>query len=90
MPVSEPGISPMLADEDDAPPWSDEAFGRAELRDGGVLVRAAHGTLTRSDPPAVERQVTLHLDARMLEHFRANEPGWEERINAALRQVSQT
>lgn len=38
-------------------------------------------------PPAKE-MVTLRLDRDVLEHFQADGPGWQERINEALRQVA--
>jgi uncharacterized protein (DUF4415 family) len=37
--------------------------------------------------PNAKEQVTLRLDREVLEHFQADGPGWQERINAALRQV---
>jgi uncharacterized protein (DUF4415 family) len=47
----------------------------------------------RSATPAVERPalpnakelVTLKLDSEVLAHFQAGGPGWQERINDALR-----
>ena len=57
-------------DEDDAPAWSDEAFSHAELRHGDSVLRPAQGTLTRRGrPPSkdVKRQVTLRLDADVIE-----------------------
>jgi uncharacterized protein (DUF4415 family) len=49
----------------------------------------------RSATPAVERPalpnakelVTLKLDSEVLAHFQAGGPGWQERINDALRAV---
>lgn len=37
-------------------------------------------------PPGRE-QVTLRIDSDILEHFQADGPGWQDRINAALRCV---
>ncbi|MFZ4534283.1 MAG: BrnA antitoxin family protein [Alsobacter sp.] len=37
--------------------------------------------------PNAKEQVTLRLDRDVLEHFQADGAGWQERINAALRQV---
>src|SRR5271156_1172297 len=55
-----------LLEEDDAPPWSDEVFKRAELREGDKVIRRASGTLTRRGRPKLEkpkRQGTLRRDA---------------------------
>ncbi len=37
--------------------------------------------------PAAREMVTLRLDRDVLEHFQADGPGWQERINQALRQA---
>jgi uncharacterized protein (DUF4415 family) len=42
-------------------------------------------------PPAVpgaREMVSLRLDRDVLEHFQAGGPGWQDRINAALRTVA--
>lgn len=76
-------------DWDDVPEWSDEAFDRAEISIGGTVIRPATGTLTRAGRPplgtAAKQQVTLRLDPDVVEKFRADGPGWQSRINAALR-----
>ena len=38
--------------------------------------------------PRAKEQVTLRIDHDMLDFFQADGPGWQERINAALRKVS--
>lgn len=35
--------------------------------------------------PGAKEQVSLRLDREVLEHFQADGPGWQDRINAALR-----
>lgn len=37
--------------------------------------------------PGVREQVTLRIDQDVLERFRATGPGWQDRINAALRKA---
>jgi uncharacterized protein (DUF4415 family) len=42
-------------------------------------------------PPAVpgaREQVSLRLDRDVLDHFQGDGPGWQERINAALRKAA--
>jgi uncharacterized protein (DUF4415 family) len=38
--------------------------------------------------PNSREQVTLRLDRAVLEHFQADGPGWQDRINAALKQLT--
>ena len=38
--------------------------------------------------PGVKEQVTLRLDREVLDFFQEGGPGWQERINAALRKVA--
>ena len=35
--------------------------------------------------PGARQSVTLRIDEAALEHFQADGPGWQDRINAALR-----
>ncbi|MGA0564495.1 BrnA antitoxin family protein [Ancylobacter sp. VNQ12] len=38
--------------------------------------------------PNAKEQVSLRLDRDVLEHFQEEGPGWQERINAALRKAA--
>ncbi len=42
----------------------------------------------RSAPPEGKEMVSLRLDRAVLEHFQDDGPGWQDRINAALRTVA--
>jgi uncharacterized protein (DUF4415 family) len=72
-------------DPDDVPELTDAYFDRADLYHGEVLIR-------RGRPPlaAPKRQVTLRLSPEVIEHFKAGGPGWQTRIDDALRQVITT
>ena len=77
-------------DPDDAPEWSDDVFERAAIYHGDQLIRPAQGTLTRRGRPKLEtptRQVTLRLDQEVVDGFRETGPGWQGRINEALRKA---
>lgn len=78
-------------DPDDAPPWADDVWDRAEIRRGGKIIRAATGTLTRprGRPPVEEpkEKLTMRLDADIVRHFRESGPGWQSRINDALKEI---
>ena len=39
-------------------------------------------------PPAGKDMVTLRLDRAVLEHFQEDGPGWQDRVNAALRRAA--
>ena len=79
-------------DPDDAPELTEEIARRAELAIGGTIVRPATGTLTRVGRPpqgaAAKAQVTLRLDPDVIAKFRADGPGWQSRMNAALRKAA--
>ena len=84
------GTSSSWVDPEDAPEWSDDVFERAAIYEGDKLIRPAQGTLTRRGRPRLDnpkRQVTLRLDAEVLDGFRETGPGWQGRINEALRKA---
>jgi uncharacterized protein (DUF4415 family) len=82
-------------DPDDAPELTEEFFRHAEIAIGGKVIRPATGYLgpngvVRGRPPArgvAKRQVTLRLDPDVIERFREGGPGWQGRINEALRKA---
>lgn len=77
-------------DPDEAAEWSDDAFTRAEVRDGEKLVRPAGGTLTKRGRPRLDQpkqQITLRLDKSVIDRFRESGPGWQGRINEALKKA---
>jgi len=39
-------------------------------------------------PPGVKETVSLRIDRDVLDHFQADGPGWQDRINAALRKAA--
>lgn len=76
-------------DPDDAPEWSDEMFDRAELAENGKVLRAATGTVRGRGRPRVEapkRQVSVRLDQDVLTGLKNLGPGWQGRMNEALRE----
>lgn len=38
--------------------------------------------------PGAKEQVSLRIDRDVLDHFQADGPGWQERINDALRKAA--
>ena len=77
------GSESEWVDPDEAPPLTREWFERADLYRGDNLVR-------RGRPKSVspKQAVNLRLDADVLEYFRKTGPGWQSRINEALRKAA--
>lgn len=97
MTESKPDTESEWVDPDDAPEWTEEMFEAAAFSIGGKLIRPATGVLTKDGvrpigrPPVGEQaktQVTLRLDPEVIARFKAGGPGWQTRINAALRQAA--
>ena len=78
-------------DPDDAPEWTDDQFDRAEIAIGGKVIRPANGTLTKPGrPKKADAKVSVHLrlSPEVITHFRARGPGWQTRIDEALRRAA--
>lgn len=67
-------------DPDDAPELDDDFFEEADEYRGDKLVRRGR---PRSERP--KEHITIRLDQDVLEAFRASGPGWQTRINKALK-----
>lgn len=70
-------------DPDDAPRLTREWFETADLYDGNKLIRRGR---PKSDAPKLA--TSLRLDPDVLDHYRATGPGWQSRINQALRKAA--
>lgn len=82
MSESAAGLDDSWVDPDDAPEWTAEMFERADVMLGDTVIR-------RGRPPgSTKQQVSLRLDTAILDAFRAGGPGWQTRINDALRKAA--
>lgn len=70
-------------DPDEIPELTQEWFDSADYYEGGKLVRPG-----RPMAAAPKEAISLRLDPDVLAHFRATGPGWQSRINDALRKVA--
>ena len=70
-------------DYEEIPELTDEWFRRADVYEGGKLIR--RGRPLSSDP---KHPVSLRLDPDVLAHFRRGGRGWQSRINAVLRKAA--
>lgn len=69
-------------DPDDAPELTDEWFDKADLMIGDRVIR-------RGRPPGTaKRLVSLRLDIDIIDAFSTDGPGWQTRVNAALRKAA--
>ena len=73
----------IAEDPDTAPELTDEQLAEAEVYEGDRFVRR----VGRPKGSGRKELVTLRIDSDLLEHFRAGGPGWQTRLNEALRLV---
>ena len=67
------------------------------LSDAKTEAEAAFKSVTKKEPeelpktvaiPGVKELVSIRIDQDVLEHFQEGGPGWQDRINAALRKAA--
>ena len=67
-------------------PRRGSAFDQAEAAFKSATSKPAEPVQAKpSAPPGGKEMVTLRLDRAVLDHFQEDGPGWQDRINAALR-----
>lgn len=83
-----PKLRPDIPDEE-SPEWTDAEFAKSKSLDRfpelASLVRARGERGPQKAP--TKQQVTLRLDRDVVERFRSTGPGWQGRINDALRKA---
>jgi uncharacterized protein (DUF4415 family) len=68
-----------------------DARAAAEKAFKAVTTKPAEGPASTAAPaalPGVKETVTLRLDRDVLDYFQREGPGWQDRINAALRKAA--
>ena len=85
------GSKSAWVDPDDGLEWTDEMFDHAEVAIGGKVIRPATGKIGqtgRGRPKLVvtKRQVSGPLDPDVIDGLKALGPGWQGRMNAALKE----
>jgi uncharacterized protein (DUF4415 family) len=67
-----------------------DARAAAERAFKAVTTKPAEGPAKAAplSPPGTKETVTLRIDRDVLEHFQQEGPGWQDRINAALRKAA--
>ena len=78
--MSKPNSATAWVDSDDAPELSDAFFEAADEYVGDKLVRRG-----RPKASQTKQALTVRYDVDVIEAFKATGPGWQTRMNAALR-----
>lgn len=76
-----------MSDQPRRPRTLNDARSEAEAAFKKVTTKAAEAPSKRATVPGVKEQVTLRIDQDVLEYFQKDGPGWQDRINEALRKV---
>ena len=77
-----------MADQPRRPRTLNDARTEAEAAFKRATAKVAVTPPKTNAVPGVKQQVTLRLDQDVLEHFQAGGPGWQDRINEALRKAA--
>jgi uncharacterized protein (DUF4415 family) len=83
MTAKKPSTADIWIDPDDAPELTAEWFEKADLYDGEKLIRRG-----RRPSDAPKQAISLRVDADVLDKFKADGPGWQSRMNEALRKAA--
>jgi len=79
---------PPVVFDDDNPEWTAKDFARAQPIDAFPALAKAlpNGSKPRGRPAGSNKeQVTLRIDKDVIARFKAGGPGWQSRMNDALR-----
>ena len=77
-----------MADQPRRPRTLNDARSEAEAAFKKVTAKVAPAPPKQNVVPGTKEQVTLRIDQDVLEHFREGGPGWQDRINDALRKAA--
>ena len=75
--------APKTRREPDARAAAEKAFKAVTTKPAEGPARTASAPL-----PGIKETVTLRIDRDVLDHFQEGGPGWQDRINAALRKAA--
>jgi uncharacterized protein (DUF4415 family) len=78
----------IVPDQPRRPRTLNDARSEAEAAFKKVTAKTAETPPKRTTVPGVKEQVTLRIDQDVLEYFQQNGPGWQDRINEALRKAA--
>ena len=76
-----------MSDQPRRPRTLNDARTEAEAAFKRTTTKVPEAPAKNTALPGVKEQVSLRIDQDVLEHFQADGPGWQDRINDALRKV---
>jgi len=77
-----------MPDQPRRPRTLNDARSEAEAAFKKVTAKVAPAPPKKNIVPGVKEQVMLRIDQDVLEHFQSSGPGWQDRINEALRKAA--
>ena len=77
-----------MADQPRRPRTLNDARTEAEAAFKRTTTKVAEAPAKPATVPGVREQVTLRIDQDVLEWFQEGGPGWQDRINEALRKAA--
>ncbi|WP_407181533.1 BrnA antitoxin family protein [Bradyrhizobium sp. STM 3562] len=77
-----------MPDQPRRPRTLSDARSEAEAAFKKVTAKVAEAPPRKTAIPGVKEQVTLRIDQDVLEYFQGGGPGWQDRINQALRKAA--
>jgi len=77
-----------VPDQPRRPRTLSDARTEAEAAFKKATAKAPEAPTKRTTLPGVKEQITLRIDQDVLEYFQQDGPGWQERINEALRKAA--
>ncbi|GLH75646.1 hypothetical protein SSBR45G_05540 [Bradyrhizobium sp. SSBR45G] len=77
-----------MADQPRRPRTLADPRTEAEAAFKKVTTKPVEALPKKTAVPGVREQVTLRIDQDVLEHFQSEGPGWQDRINDALRKAA--
>lgn len=78
----------MMASPPRRPRTLSDAKTEAEAAFKSATTKVAEAVPKKAAIPGVRELVSLRIDQDVLEHFQEGGPGWQDRINAALRKAA--
>jgi uncharacterized protein (DUF4415 family) len=76
-----------MADQPRRPRTLNDARSEAEAAFKKATTKVAEAPPKQNAVPGIKEQVTLRIDQDVLEYFQGGGPGWQDRINEALRKA---
>jgi uncharacterized protein (DUF4415 family) len=77
-----------MADQPRRPRTLNDARTEAEAAFKKTTTKAPEAPAKKAALPSVKELVSLRIDQDVLEHFQEGGPGWQDRINDALRKAA--